>query len=181
MEQGSVVPFLLLLLNVFFLRALVFYKKMFIIVLDDVPGTGKAINRLWIPGKEEPMTGIYDYIDVLAKGADASYLRNETLAQNIANVDTVNYSRQDVDFEGALQRALLKNSYISLDDKIKELDLSDLNVEAYTEHSQFSYRLDGNDVDIDTENVELAKNQLVYRGITSSITQELTRLQSVCK
>lgn len=127
------------------------------------------------------MTGLYDYVDLLAKGADASYLRNETIAQNIANVDTVNYERQDVDFEGALQQALMKNSYVSLDDKVSRMDLSDLDVKVYTEHTSYSYRLDGNNVDIDTENVELAKNQLVYRGLTSSITQELNRIQSVCK
>ncbi len=127
------------------------------------------------------MTGLYDYVDLLAKGADASYLRNETLAQNIANVDTVNYERQDVDFEGALQQALMKNSYVSLDDKVSMLDLSDLDVGVYTEHTSYSYRLDGNNVDIDTENVELAKNQLVYKGLTSSISQELSRIESVCK
>ena len=125
--------------------------------------------------------GLYDYVDVLTKAADASWLKNETIAQNIANVDTVNYNRQDVDFEGTLQQALLKNSYVSLDDKISRLDLSDLDVEAYTEYSQFSYRLDGNNVDIDTENVALAKNQLVYQGVTGSITQELNRITSVCK
>ncbi|MCR4841949.1 MAG: flagellar basal body rod protein FlgB [Eubacterium sp.] len=125
--------------------------------------------------------GLYDYVDVLAKAADASWLKNETISQNIANVDTVNYNRQDVDFEGALQQALLKNSYISLDDKVSHLDMSDLDVKAFTEYSTYSYRLDGNNVDIDTENVELAANQLVYQGLTSSITSELARIESVCK
>ena len=126
------------------------------------------------------MVGLYDYVDVLGKAADASWLKNETIAQNIANVDTPNYNRHDVDFEGALQQALLKNHYISLDDKITNLELSDLDVEAYTEFSSYSYRLDENNVDIDTENVALARNQLVYQGLTDSISQELSRIKSVC-
>ena len=126
-------------------------------------------------------TNVWDYVDVLGKAADASWLKNEAISNNIANVDTPNYNRQDVDFEDALRQALLKNSYISLDDKIDALDLSDLDVEVYTDYSDYAYRLDGNNVDIDTENVSLAENQLVYQGLTDSISQELSRLEDVCK
>ncbi len=125
--------------------------------------------------------GIYDYVDVLTKAADASYVRNECLAQNLANVDTPNYNRQDVDFEGALQRALLKNSYVSLDEKIDRIDLSDLDVRVYTEYSSLVYRLDGNNVDPDTEAADLARNQLVYQGLTDAISQSLKEIKSVCK
>ena len=41
----------------------------------------------------------FDYINVLDKAADASALRNELIANNIANQDTPGYKRQDVDFE----------------------------------------------------------------------------------
>ena len=125
--------------------------------------------------------GIYDYVDVLTKAADASYVRNECLAQNLANGDTPNYNRQDVDFEGALQRALLKNSYVSLDEKIDRIDLSDLDVRVYTEYSSLVYRLDGNNVDPDTEAADLARNQLVYQGLTDAISQSLKEIKSVCK
>ena len=41
------------------------------------------------------------------------------------------------------------------------------------------YRLDGNNVDIDTENAELAKNQIKYYTMIDSISQEFSRLKSV--
>lgn len=125
-------------------------------------------------------TSIFNYVNVLDKAADASWLKNEAISNNIANVDTPGYNRQDVNFEDALKDALQKSSYVSLDDKINNLDMSRLDVGIYTEYSSYSYRLDENNVDIDTENVELARNQLVYQGLTDSITEELSRLKSVC-
>ncbi|MBO4213351.1 MAG: flagellar basal body rod protein FlgB [Lachnospiraceae bacterium] len=129
-------------------------------------------------------SGIYDYIDVLDKAADASYLRNEVLANNIANQDTPGYKRKDVDFESVLTRELGKSKYIYLDDKIKEVNLSRLGQvsskidrEAYG----FSYRLDRNNVDPETEQVELAANQLVYKGLIQSMGQEFNRIKSVIK
>ena len=45
----------------------------------------------------------------------------------------------------------------------------------------FSYRIDGNNVDPDTEEVELASNQIKYNAIADSITQEFERLKAVIK
>ena len=59
-------------------------------------------------------TDVYNYIDVLDKAADASSLRNKTIANNIANVDTPNYKRQDVSFASNLQEALKNSKYESL-------------------------------------------------------------------
>ena len=53
----------------------------------------------------------FDYVDVLGKAADASWKRNEILANNMANVDTPGYKRQDIDFESQLRRALGNSRY----------------------------------------------------------------------
>ena len=47
-------------------------------------------------------TDIYDYINVLDKAADASALRNKAIANNLANIDTPGYKRQDVSFAANL-------------------------------------------------------------------------------
>ena len=49
-------------------------------------------------------SGIYDYIDVMNKAADAAWLRETAISNNISNGDTPGYKRQDVDFEGVFQR-----------------------------------------------------------------------------
>ena len=51
----------------------------------------------------------------------------------------------------------------------------------YKDYSGFSYRIDGNNVDPDTEGVYLAKNQIVYQGLYQSVSQEFKNLQTVMK
>ena len=130
-------------------------------------------------------SNVYNYINVLSKAADASWLRNDAISNNIANVDTPNYKRQDVSFETELKHALRSSKYVSLDKKVDSINsngrLSHIEPRTYLDHSAFSYRLDGNNVDIDTENVELASNQIKYNGLIQSIDQEFKNLRSVIK
>ncbi len=124
-------------------------------------------------------TGAFNYINVLGKAADASWTRNGVISNNIVNVDTPGYKRKDVDFEVYLKGAV--SGGISLDDDVAGADLEVLSGTTYTDYRTASYRLDGNNVDIDTENAELAKNQMKYYTMLDSVSQEFTRLKSVMK
>lgn len=126
-------------------------------------------------------SSVFNYVNVLDRAADASWMRNEAIGNNLANADTPGYKRQDVAFEEVLRQALGKSSYRSTDAKVAGLDLKRLKGHVYTDHASFSYRLDGNNVDPDTEGVMLAENQLKYQGLITSITQEFTNLQTVMK
>ncbi len=126
-------------------------------------------------------TNAFDYINILDKAADASWTRETLIANNIANVDTPGYKRQDIDFQSLLQEEIGRYKYTSLDEKVSNLNISGLNAEVYTDCENYSYRLDGNNVDIDTEQVELASEQIKYQALTTSITSEFTRLQTVIK
>ena len=126
-------------------------------------------------------TNAFDYINVLNRAADAAWQRNEAISNNIANVDTPGYKRQDVAFESVLQKALGNNRYESMDEKVSNINLSRLRGRACVDYANYSYRLDGNNVDIENENVMLAENQLKYQGLISSINQEFTNLQTVMK
>lgn len=123
----------------------------------------------------------FDYINVLGKAADASWLRNDILANNLANVDTPGYKRKDIDFESQLRKALGSSRYESVDSKVSHVTSTELEGRVYTDAANFSYRLDGNNVDIDTENVELASNQIKYNGLMSGINQEFANLKMVMK
>lgn len=124
-------------------------------------------------------SGSYNYINVLEKASDASWTRNSVISNNIANVDTPGYKRKDIRFEEYLQGAVSGGS--SLDDNIADADLDSLTGTTYTDYASSSYRIDGNNVDIDTENAELAKNQIKYYTMLDSISQEFKRIQSVFK
>lgn len=121
-------------------------------------------------------SGAYNYINVLQQATDASWLRNTIISNNIANVDTPNYKRQDVQFETYLIEQLAGGD--SMDSYVNNMDLSTLEPTIYTGNSNLSYRLDGNNVDIDTENAELAKNQIKYSVMTDAISQEFARLRT---
>lgn len=122
----------------------------------------------------------FDYIDVLDSAADASALRNKIIGDNIANVDTPGYKRQDVAFETELRRALKNSRYESLDEKVGTVRLKNLGT-VYTDYANYSYRMDKNNVDIDNENVELASNQLKYNGLIQSMNSEFNHLKAATK
>ena len=128
-------------------------------------------------------SSVYDYVKVLDKAADAAWLRNEAIANNIANAATPLYKREDVDFESQLRTAMGSSRYESMDAKVSRLNrhLRELEPTTYTDSMSYSYRLDGNNVDIDTENVELASEQLRYQTEIQSVTMDFTRLKTVIK
>lgn len=123
-------------------------------------------------------SNIYNYINILDKAADASNLRNELISNNIANVDTPNYKRKDINFESILQAEL---SGDNLSEAVLELnqDLSVLEPNVFTDNASLSYRLDGNNVDIATEEAYLAENQIKYQALVDLMNQEFSRYKTV--
>lgn len=124
-------------------------------------------------------TDIYNYINILDKAADAANFRNELLTNNIANVDTPNYKRKDIDFESVLQAELGDGRTLNKAVKATNKDLSILDPQVFTDHSSLSYRLDGNNVDIATEESYLAENQIKYQALVDMMNQEFGRYKSV--
>ena len=128
-------------------------------------------------------SGMFGYVNVLKSAADASWLREEVLSNNIANVDTPNYKRQDVEFKTYLNSAIEQTGKpkATLTQKINNVDLSNIKTRTYTDNSTLSYRIDGNNVDLSTENVELAAEQINYNALIDSMNNEFSRFKSVLK
>ena len=61
----------------------------------------------------------------------------------------------------------------------ERLDTAKLNPRSFTEYEGLSYRIDKNNVDPDTENVELASEQIKYRVLTQSISHEFSQFKTV--
>ena len=123
----------------------------------------------------------FGYINVLDNTADVSWQRQTLILNNIANDDTPGYKRQDIEFESVLRRELINTHERSLERAVNKLDDDGNNVEGieYTDYENYSYRLDGNNVDMDTENVELASEQIRYQTLMTSATNEISRFKSV--
>ena len=126
-------------------------------------------------------SNVFDYISVLDKAADASWMRHVALSNNNSNVTTPGYKRQDVAFESEFRKALGSCRHESMDAKVARLRRPTVKPVGYTDYSTLSYRLDGNNVDPDAEPVMLAENQLKYQGLISAINNEFQNLQTVLK
>lgn len=126
-------------------------------------------------------SNMFDYINVMGTTLDATAKREALIANNIANVNTPNYKRKDIRFETELKNAFVRAEGDSVDSKVKALDLNALQPETYTDYAELSYRYDGNNVDINTENAIAAENQIKYNGLMDLLNKNFSQLQSVLK
>lgn len=106
----------------------------------------------------------------------ASWLRNEVISNNIANVDTPGYKRKTVKFEEFLNDGLKTGK---IDKGQTRLGSSGALVSV--DHASLSYRADGNNVDIENEMAELATNSLRYNTLVQKLNGEYQSLRSVIK
>jgi flagellar basal-body rod protein FlgB len=111
--------------------------------------------------------------------------RQQTISSNIANVDTPGYSAKEVDFETMLQRTL--NSSAS---SVSMTKTSKLHMDKTTSSSSFyttnnraggTYREDGNNVDIDTELIDMSETNIKYQAISQGISSKLLLLKSIAQ
>ena len=68
----------------------------------------------------------FSYINVLDRAADASWIRESAIANNVANVDTPGYKRQDVEFQDILEWELKSSKYSSLQNAVNNVSLDNL-------------------------------------------------------
>lgn len=115
---------------------------------------------------------IFSNINLVNKAIDATLTRKELISQNISNVDTPNYKRQDINFEAVLSN-WIQNKGVS------NIDSGQLKASVYTDHQASSYRMDGNNVDIEVERSEETKVELRYNTLVTRITAQLNRFETV--
>lgn len=122
---------------------------------------------------------------VLNKSMDVASLRNEVIADNIANVDTPKFKRREVIFEENLKTALQGGTEPAklkvMDPRHFSLAGEKTNIEDFQPEirvmKDLSYRNDENNVDIDVESAKLAKNKIMYDAVSQSMGEELSLLR----
>jgi flagellar basal-body rod protein FlgB len=103
----------------------------------------------------------------LERALTGSSLRQQAIAQNIANVNTPGYKRQDVDFQSALAAAW--NQGQSAVSSVQPTEQADPNA---------VMRADGSSVDIDQEAATQAQNGLQYEAVSSVMRTRIAILKS---
>lgn len=115
---------------------------------------------------------IFSSIDVINKAIDASLIRKNLISQNISNSDTPGYKRVDADFESVLAKEVKLKG-------INGIDTDKLKTKIYTDHQTSSYRMDGNNVDIQIERSEQAKVEMRYNALVTRMNAQLGRIKNV--
>lgn len=141
---------------------------------------------------------IFDSIDLINRGIEVTWLRNEVISNNIANVDTPGFKSSEVEFEHIFSDAL-NNILPSGDESLRltnDMHIGsgrtklvttqeghiaiggNLEPEAIVVTNDDSIRYDENDVDIEHEMVELSKNTIEYYALISKVNSEFRKLNS---
>ena len=109
----------------------------------------------------------------MAKSLDGLWTRQEAISDNIANFETPGYKRKVVSFEDELAFAISGND--SEDERVHDIN----NTFAVTkEEVNELYRMDGNGVDLEEENVELAGTTYQYMYAQRVLNDHYSRLQT---
>lgn len=128
------------------------------------------------------MKDFMNNVNILGKALDGLWLRNKTINQNISNADTPNYKRLEVSFEDSL-KAALKDQGIMLKGTHDKHITSAKSINEVTPRIEvdrdYIYRFDGNNVNIDVETANLAKNAIMYNAVVNQISGEFSKLKNV--
>lgn len=121
----------------------------------------------------------------LPRAMVAANIRQEVIANNIANVNTPNYRKSVVEFEDLLAREIYGEE---LDGKLKMVRTHDKHLPpaplkfhaepTITQDNTTIMRVDDNNVDIDIEMAELSKNQLYYNALVTELSGHISKLKN---
>lgn len=116
---------------------------------------------------------------------DASSLRQQTIAHNIANATTKNYKSKQVRFEESLKKALNQQGGSMKTTHARHIGASqgatEVVAEVYETPSYTKMNLDGNNVDIDQEMANMAANQIQYNAMIQRTNAKLQGYTKVIK
>lgn len=123
---------------------------------------------------------LFGKVDNLSTGLAASQLRGDTILNNIANVDTPEFNRSSVEFESLYKQAVEGDGFSEKKTRDKHMDFG---VDGGTaarvvEDTSTTMRMDGNNVDIDKEMVDLAENVIYYQALSNQVTTEFQLLNT---
>ena len=115
------------------------------------------------------MTSFNDQMNVLSRLVSAVEQRQQVIAHNIANVNTPNYKRLELDFEKALSNELAQ---------IEKSGKSTAQAQPVVQQTQgLATRADGNNVDIDMEVGQLNKNALLQQMYLQVMSAEMSMMR----
>ena len=123
----------------------------------------------------------------LPRGMTAASIRQEIISHNIANVNTPNYRKTNLEFEDLLAREIYgeepqegKLQMMRTNDRHLPHKPLDYHAEpTMVEDMTTIMRTDDNNVDVDIEMATLAKNQLYFNALATQLGNYVTKMRNV--
>jgi len=129
-------------------------------------------------------------IDLLHRGMDASAVRGQVIANNLANAEVPNFKRSNVNFESELKRALesegkkpaieLKMTNEKHFPNHKERDYRDVQIRRVLDYVS-TYNNNGNNVDPEREVMLYTQNQMAYTLYAQAAAFEFSQINQVLR
>lgn len=117
-------------------------------------------------------------IPMSQKALDYLWKQQEVTSDNIANVDTPGYKKKYVTFQDEFRNRIRAASMTKNPETMREA----IGGAKYLTYSRTeSARIDGNNVNIDVENTELARTTLHYQHVLQSLNSDITRYRTAIK
>lgn len=112
---------------------------------------------------------------------DGLSLRQQAISRNLANVDTPGYQSQTVDFKQAISNAMSSGNGITLrTTNTAHLAAAKSNSSLLTvARPGGTERADQNNVDIDTELLDMSQTAISYNAISQEVSQKLLLLKAI--
>lgn len=110
---------------------------------------------------------------------DYTWKRMELISENVANVETPQYKSKSLDFESMFKQkfeALKNGKTVSRNEVAEVINAVNPSVNIKTNDSS---RSDENNVEMDVENVEMARTQLQYQYLEVLVNDQFARLRTV--
>lgn len=129
------------------------------------------------------MGGLFSGLDNIGRGLDASWTKNEVISSNIANIDTPGYKRKTMDFSNLLNREIKANMEMKTT-RTKHIESENVDGTAVfigVDNSTDSLRTDENNVNIDTEMADMAKNLIYYNMLSQKASGEISKLETAIR
>ncbi len=120
-------------------------------------------------------------ITQLERGLDYSATKGKVISQNIANIDTPNYKAKNVSFNEVFANVQANSLKAYKTDERHINFKSNGTSPGVSSYSNLRYRQDGNGVDMDKEQADLAANQIYYNAVVDRINGKFNTLQNVIK
>lgn len=121
-------------------------------------------------------------IDLLSQGMSISSVKNNVIAENIANVDTPGFRAKKLVFDEAMSGYLSGGKNMPLkvtDGKHIQAEDSSHNISSFARlQNNPSLRNDGNDVNLDFEMSEMSSNSIMYSMYSQITSMEFMKLKS---